>query len=159
MKIYGPYKRKSDGRWYLSIRENGKKTTKSYPKHLMEIHLGRKLAIDETVDHIDRNPDNNDLKNLRILSRAKHAAEDCKRVHSVKSHCKWCKKDIFVSARAMRNCSRQGKAGPFCGKSCAGRYGVFVQLGGKKFCKQKFTKSGYFQRDKAGVAKWNTQQV
>lgn len=68
-KLYGPYKRRSDGRWIVIV--NG--VTVSYPKYLMEQHLGRKLSVFETVDHIDKNPNNNNMSNLRVISHSLNA--------------------------------------------------------------------------------------
>ncbi len=56
---------------YLAVKVNGKK----YDKHryLMMQHLGRDLATDEHVHHIDRNPLNNSIDNLMVLSKSDHA--------------------------------------------------------------------------------------
>ena len=42
----------------------------SYAKWLMEKELGRKLDRNEVVLHIDGNAYNNDLDNLRVVTRA-----------------------------------------------------------------------------------------
>lgn len=39
---------------------------------LMEEHIGRKLHPDEVVHHIDRNRQNNDISNLRLMTRNEH---------------------------------------------------------------------------------------
>lgn len=39
---------------------------------LMEQHIGRKLNGDEVVHHIDHNRHNNDISNLRLMTRAEH---------------------------------------------------------------------------------------
>ncbi len=71
MKIYGPYKRNTDGRWYIKvIKDDGKRTTMSYPKYLLGI------KDDKTADHIDRNIDNNSPSNLRVINRPDHSRED-----------------------------------------------------------------------------------
>jgi hypothetical protein len=48
---------------------------KQYRIHrlVMEKYLKRKLTSQELVHHIDGNPNNNDIKNLEITTRAKHA--------------------------------------------------------------------------------------
>ena len=52
--VYGPYKRKDDRQIVVVVHRNGKRRTVSYPKWLLECHLGRKLHKDrETVDHWD----------------------------------------------------------------------------------------------------------
>lgn len=38
----------------------------------MEQHIGRRLAKDECVHHIDENRSNNELSNLRLMTRAAH---------------------------------------------------------------------------------------
>jgi hypothetical protein len=64
--IYGPYKT-ATGRLIVILKAT--KITMSYPKYLVQKHLGRELTFTETVDHIDGNPLNNELSNLRIVSR------------------------------------------------------------------------------------------
>ena len=65
VKVYGPYKAKDSRLRVVLAFKDGSKKTVSYPKYIMEIHLGRYLTIDETVDHIDCDPLNNDLTNTR----------------------------------------------------------------------------------------------
>ena len=38
----------------------------------IEKTLGRKLTVDEVVHHKDRNPSNDDLRNLEVLTRHEH---------------------------------------------------------------------------------------
>jgi len=76
-KIYSPYKGK-DGRFRVLIYERDesgvtKRKTQSYPRYLIENHLGIKLTEEETVDHIDDNKSNNEITNLQILSRVDNA--------------------------------------------------------------------------------------
>ena len=71
--IYGPYLRK-DGRKHMIAKDacGDKQITISYPKYLMEIHLGRYLEEDETVHHKDENIHNNKLNNLEVIGRREH---------------------------------------------------------------------------------------
>lgn len=132
MKVYGPYLRK-DGRQHVIVVTGKGRRTVSYPKWIMEQHLGRRLDPNrETVDHIDRDFTNNSIENLQILPRSKHAEIDAVRVQDVDLTCALCGCTFSRSARAINHGAREGKAGPFCTKSCAGRYGAMVQNGGQK---------------------------
>jgi hypothetical protein len=111
----------------MVIVGDGKKTTISYPKWLMEQHLGRKLLPNETVDHINRDKTDDRIENFRIITRSKHTSEDNPRVKPVEIMCVWCGIKAFKSARDLRGNSKQGKAGPFCSKSCSGKYGAELQ--------------------------------
>ncbi len=130
MKVYGPYKRESDGRSVVVVvDDNGESQTISYPKWLLEMQLGRKLDPNtETVDHWDSNKENNDLSNLRIVPREEHSADDTRRVKPVKFNCAWCKKEFERSPRLVRDKARKNKAGPFCSRKCAGQYSRKLQL-------------------------------
>jgi hypothetical protein len=51
-------------------RRDGKKIAEH--RAIMEDHLGHPLSRDEIVHHIDRNPLNNNLDNLMVMTRADH---------------------------------------------------------------------------------------
>lgn len=120
-KIYGPYTRK-DGRQQLVVIQNGKKTTISYPKWIMQQHLGRKLEDWETIDHIDNNPKNNKIKNLQILSRKENALKSVKYAEKIELKCKCCGV-LFFRRKAKEQYERniRSKDGPFCSKKCVGK--------------------------------------
>lgn len=124
MRIYGPYTRK-DGRQHIILYKDGKRTTVSYPKYLLEQKLGRVLLPDETCDHIDGDFTNNSLDNLQVLSRGDNAAKAMALRPAEKAYfvCPECHKSFYKSMRDVRgNQIKKKKAGPFCSKSCAGKY-------------------------------------
>lgn len=148
-KIFGPYRRKKDNRQIVIVVErNGKRRTVSYPKWLMEVHLGRRLDPEkETVDHIDSDIDNNDLKNLRLVPRDEHSADDTRRVKNLKFECAWCGCEFERSPRLIRDKAKKNKAGPFCSKKCAGKYSRMLQLKLiDKMQAQPFVESEYYKR-------------
>ena len=122
MKIYGPYTRK-DGRMHVVVVKDDKtKTTISYPKYLMQQHLGRELTNDETVDHIDGNIFNNDISNFQILSRADNALKSVKWAEYLKLTCKYCGKQFERRAAIHKHNTNVRKVdGPFCSKQCVGK--------------------------------------
>lgn len=147
-KVYGPYSRPDQRKIVIVVSRNGKRRTVSYPKWLMERHLGRKLHPDrETVDHWDTNIENNDINNLRLVRRDVHSADDTRRVKMIKLNCAWCDKDFERSPRLLRDKAKKKKSGPFCSRSCAGKYSRMLQLKLiKKFKLQKPIKSEYYKR-------------
>jgi hypothetical protein len=131
-KIYGPYDR-ADGRQHvIAIFGDGTRKTVSYPKYLTEKRLGRYLEASETVDHIDGDVANNDPSNLRVLDRSAHVSQDVKRLEPQEFECPMCSDPFILDGRKLGRAvqfRKRGKAGPFCGKSCAGKYGAEVQNG------------------------------
>lgn len=132
-KITGPYLR-PDGRQHMIVtKSDGIKTSISYPKYLVEIHLNKYLAENETIDHIDRNFTNNKLSNLQIIDRSNHAKLDVLRLKPKAFFCPTFDK-LFVAdgiklQRIRCNLNNHKKFGPFCSRSCAGKYSKAVQLG------------------------------
>jgi len=157
-KVHGPYTRKDGRKIVIIVENNGTRRTVSYPKWLLETHLGRKLDPNkETVDHIDSNFDNNDLKNLRIVPRDQHSADDTRRVVNLKLNCAWCGKDFERSPRLVRDKAKNNKAGPFCSKACAGKYSRMLQLKLiEKMNPQQHVDSEYYKRKyvEASVDDW-----
>jgi hypothetical protein len=104
--------------------------TVSYPKYLVECELGRYLEDDETVDHIDGDFTNNDFANLQVLSRKEHVSLDVKRLKTQRFECPLCSDSFELKGSKLYNAAgnrKQGKAGPFCSRTCAGKYGAEVQ--------------------------------
>ena len=118
-KVFGPYRRK-DGRKHVVLQcELTKKLkTISYPKYLMELHLGRYLTDDETVDHKDRDFTNDSLSNLQILPRSDHAKLDVQRRKVLTAYCERCGKDFELSRNQTSERAKK-LSGPYCSRSCA----------------------------------------
>lgn len=130
--IKGPYLRKKDNRLIvIATYNNGYKTTISYPKYLMEVHLGRYLEDEETIDHIDNNPLNNDITNLRVLKRNIHTYEDALRNKDILVRCTFCGKEFSIKGDKVhcRNRKDRYQSGYFCSRQCSGKYGKNIQLG------------------------------
>lgn len=134
-KIYGPYSSKKDRRLRIFvIFPDEKRTTISYPKYLMEVHLNKYLEPNETVDHIDGNFLNNEISNLQILDRKIHCCNDANRNKDVTVTCMYCGKSFTIKGNTIRNRNRTDKhqSGYFCSKVCSGKYGKQIQLGLKQ---------------------------
>ena len=71
--ISGPSEKKG-GRLFVGLYNpiTKHKTSMSYPRLLMENHLGRKLVNGEEVHHKDENFLNNNLDNLEIVDELQH---------------------------------------------------------------------------------------
>lgn len=130
-KIKGPYLRAS-GRKHITLTplNGGKRRKISYPKYLMELHLGRYLVEPETVDHINQDKTDDRIENLRVINRSDHSREDARRLKEQSFNCPTCQEkfnQVGSKLHDTRSSRRKGKAGPFCSRSCAGKYGAAVQ--------------------------------
>lgn len=56
------------GRWQVTIRLNGKNKTYQVSRIVLELH-GIQLRVNQEVDHVDGNPLNNKIENLRVVSK------------------------------------------------------------------------------------------
>lgn len=124
------YVSKLDGRSRIQLTFNdGTRKQMSYPKYLMECHLGRYLTEEETVDHIDQNKQNNSIDNLRIVNRREHIKNDILRNEDVEVKCAYCGKIFTIpgSDVSRRNRKDRHSSGYFCSKSCSGKYGAELQ--------------------------------
>ena len=147
-KVWGPYTRQDGRQIVIVMDENGKKRTVSYPKWIYECHLGRPLDSNlETVDHLDFNFNNNDISNLKLKPRDEHSADDTRRVKNIKFDCAWCDNEFERSPRLIRDKAKKNKAGPFCSRSCAGKYSRMLQLKlVHKLNPQQHVESEYYRR-------------
>ena len=122
------YKNQKDGRSRIVIVEdNGKRTSKSYPRFLVEQSIGRRLSANEDVHHKDGDVTNNCIENLEIIRHGEH-----QRLHSVKytdseeTCCVCGKRFIYSGKQWQRYYSdlRRGRNRKItCSKKCAGIVG------------------------------------
>lgn len=135
MKVYEC----KDGRTRVYDPETQK--VRSYPRHLIEQHLGRELLSNEEVHHIDGNPLNNDISNLEVVMHGDHQRYHSQKYFDKKICCSCCGKEfIWTSkqqsehARNTRRSNRKDTGLVFCSKRCAGVYGRQVQQSNKNGC-------------------------
>lgn len=126
-----------DGRLRVYVRETGK--TISYPKYLMELEIGRQLLPNEHVHHKDRNPLNNELSNLKIMTNKDHAAEHMRKYYDTTAICSWCGKEFLWTGLQQQRFYSERRTGrhkselPFCSRECSGRYGQQQQAKGGSY--------------------------
>lgn len=133
-KVYGPYTDKNTERKKVIILyKDGTRRTVQYARYLMEEKLGRQLKDTEEVDHIDRDKTNDSIENLRVVDKSKHREDDSAKLVPVEWTCPMCLvKFVFEDRKREVDAfqkRKQGKAGPFCSKKCAGKYGAEVRFG------------------------------
>ncbi len=134
--VYGPYERK-DGRRIIVLYDGNKRLTKQYARVKLECVLGRRLENDEDVDHIDGDFSNDRKSNLQVINHIEHKKKDVIRALTKKVKCAWCEKEFGLSKtqRAKSNSA----AGPFCSRTCTGKYGASVQNGGSKMRRKRIS--------------------
>ena len=126
VKVYGPYSRKQDKRKVVVLRlADGKLTTKSYARFLYEQENGLISSPDITVDHIDEDETNDVISNFQLLTRVDNIKKSTKKPEIFKGVCPMCNEPFEKFMRNVKgNQVKQGKAGPFCSRSCAGRFNM-----------------------------------
>lgn len=105
--------------WY----DDGSHGTTLYSRYLMEQHLGRRLdPVSETVDHINDDFTDDRIDNLQLMTRADNARKSARPRETMDFTCPIRLTDSVGRARNYRqNQLVQGKSGPYCSKSCAGK--------------------------------------
>lgn len=126
MKILGPYK--IEGYMQMVFKhDDGTRSAQMYHRYLWEQAYGP-LAPGVHVHHIDGNPMNNSLDNLRPMPVSDHH-----RLHNpitafpVKFACPWCGAEASKKKKEYDRRKRQGQKGPFCGRTCAQRYNGWIR--------------------------------
>lgn len=130
---FGLYRRKDGYVFYCYWdTEEMKNRTIYVHREVMEKSLGRALKKGETVHHIDGNPGNNDIENLQLLSSNRdhsllHGKE--KTINALLHlRCVWCDNSFTRVGNDERGNRKKGKYGPFCSKSCSGKWSREQQI-------------------------------
>lgn len=103
------------------IREDKTGTVISYARYLMSVKLGRYLTEDEEVDHINRDPTDDNIENLQVLTIVDHKLKTSKENE--------CQKDILTCAHCGISFKRPTRIqkykfpkNVFCSKVCNGKF-------------------------------------
>lgn len=134
-RLYGPTLHKEEGRRYVFLVDPQSKarTTLSYARYLLSVHLGRTLGANEHVDHIDNNPLNDVIHNLQILTPEENLKKQAatKGVKTAVLRCPNCCKEF---ERRANQTHLGGKPGTYtaCSRSCAGAFSVALKKHGKQ---------------------------
>jgi hypothetical protein len=128
-KVYGPYLRKDKRQVVLVYFADGSRLTVSYPKYVMQEHLGKLLPVGSDVHHRDGNPLNNAISNLMLCDKVEHVKSHAKRRNAIQCRCPICGKAFSATRGQLTDVNVRKMAGPFCSRSCVGKYGSSVQRG------------------------------
>jgi len=121
---FGPYAQKTGHLfWSVVNRLTGERRSVLVHREVMEQHLGRKLGPKDVVHHKDGNPANNAIENLEVKDWGQHASDHARPPVMAEFTCAWCGKEQTKRACVIReNQGRRGSSGPFCDKSCSGKW-------------------------------------
>lgn len=122
MERYGPYESGQGYLFYIDVDGAARKSVWVH-REVMEKALGRGLSPSETVHHVDGDKKNNLISNLQVMGREEHASYHAPQAKKMEITCQEC--GVVVSklcSQVKHNQVNMGRAGPFCGRSCAGRF-------------------------------------
>jgi hypothetical protein len=117
--VYGPTLHKGEGRRYVFLVDPNDKhhrTTLSYARYLMSVHLGRRLDRTEEVDHKDNNRLNDTLDNLQILTPLANHQKSAKPRTFVDLTCTFCRK-VFKRRKGNEPAPNRVKVS-YCNHKC-----------------------------------------
>lgn len=126
-KVSGPFKVTKTGRMHVAVWLPVSRTSVSLTlaRFRMQEHLGRILATEEEVDHIDENPLNDELTNLQVLTKPENVAKSqTKYTEDKEVQCFFCPKKFVLTPKQQRqrHMNRNRTSGPFCSHSCAAKF-------------------------------------
>ena len=134
-RLYGPTFHKEENRRYVFLVEpvTQKRTTLSYARYLMSVHLGRLLDEDEHVDHVDNDRLNDVIENLQVLTPEENLKKQAahKGIKTAVLKCPHCCKEF---EKRLNQTHLGGKPGTStaCSRCCSGSFSVALKKHGKQ---------------------------
>lgn len=140
-RLYGPTFHKKEGRYYVFLIDKltHHRTTLSYARYLMSVHVGRVLYKTEEVDHIDGIKTNDTIENLQILTQLENNRKAVQQLGIKKTIlefiCPTCGKH-FTRARNQTYLVKGGTYAA-CSRSCSSKYEAVLKKNTLKSINQK----------------------
>lgn len=115
--LYIVYHKKEDRTMAQLVKSSTDRTTMSYARYLMCVHLGRILAKDEHVDHINDDKNDDRIENFQILTqeqnREKYAKANPRKMYEL--ICPICQCMFYRDIHRLWQ-----KVNPCCSRKCGG---------------------------------------
>lgn len=109
------------GKYKIVYSDDGSETT--FHRNLMEKHLGKKLGDNEVVHHIDGDKNNNDINNLKVMSRKEHAQLHLMTAIKISLICPVCNITFQIFNRTYRERMKINKNKIICcSRKCASKF-------------------------------------
>lgn len=118
--VYGPTWNKSIGRYMIFLVSPLHRTSMTYARYLMILHVGRLLKHWEEVDHVDGDKTNDAVNNLQILDKRSNIKKSKKPVSMVTLRCPVCDKQ-FSRERRQTHLFKKTRH-TCCSRKCSGIY-------------------------------------
>jgi len=122
------YKVTSQGRNTIVLYKTGaqERTSISYAKYLMSVHLKRWLTKDEHVDHINNDKLDDRIENYQILSLADNNRKQASLIGCamVQYKCPVCSQIFSVKRKNSHFVGRKNQVSITCSRSCGGKAGA-----------------------------------
>ena len=106
---------------------NQDRTTISYARYLMSVHLGYEVPSHLEVDHINDDKTDDRIENFQLLTPEQNKLkQEYNYVMFEQSlylvECAWCEIRFFISLRDMKMKLAKGLEHMFCSRRCAGKF-------------------------------------
>lgn len=133
---YGPYlgKQENSREFYVLIFPNKQRKSITVSRYMWETQHKQHLPTHISIDHINRNKNDNRIGNLQPLLLPKHAHLDAQFLKPYDTFCGYCGAPVQLKGIQLHNFIANSKrasstrTGPFCGRSCASKFGRLIQL-------------------------------
>jgi HNH endonuclease len=126
---HGPYSTQAGHLFWIDVFDDGTRKSVLVHREMMEQHLGRELHKDEVVHHKSEIPYDNRIDNFELKTRGDHTRDHAVPAETIDIICPECGEHAnLLSSHVKRNQVKLKKAGPFCSKTCAGRWSRRMQI-------------------------------
>lgn len=119
------YKVSSQGRNTIVLYKTGtgKRTSISYAKYLLSVHICRWITREEHVDHINNDRADDRVENLQIISLAENIQKQAAVVGCamVEYECPVCGRIFSLKRKASHYGSKKGNKAVTCSRQCGGK--------------------------------------